>query len=298
MSEANRFFLWRRYYGLHLPLHDAERNTSFEDPEESPPPESPSSTTQPIELGPFPNLSAFWFADWWWNSGNEKSSHELRKLLTLVNTQGFSLTDAFSTNWNATMMSFDADERSSSSSSDETSWFNDADWILTPVTIPVSFHRLMKNPGTRYQTVGNMRHRRLISVIEEKICNVEPGHFHYQPYELFWSPPTNDDTQFDFRVQGELYNSPAFVEAHQKLQNSPQIQGCNRERVVVALMIWSDETHLSSFGSAKLWPVYIFFGNESKYRRSKTSLRLCEHIAYLESVSRIPTAFGVGIEVG
>ncbi|KAH6881005.1 hypothetical protein BKA70DRAFT_1342256 [Coprinopsis sp. MPI-PUGE-AT-0042] len=50
-------------------------------------------------------------------------------------------------------------------------------------------------------------------------------------------------------------------------------------------MFWSDETHLSAFGSAKVWPCYMFFGNESKYQRSKTSLKLCEHIAYFDSLS-------------
>jgi hypothetical protein len=32
----------------------------------------------------------------------------------------------------------------------------------------------------------------------------------------------------------------------------------------------------------------MFFGNESKYRRSKTSLKLCEHVAYFDTVSLPP----------
>ena len=32
-------------------------------------------------------------------------------------------------------------------------------------------------------------------------------------------------------------------------------------------MFWSDSTQLTQFGTAKLWPLYVFFGNESKYRR-------------------------------
>jgi hypothetical protein len=49
-------------------------------------------------------------------------------------------------------------------------------------------------------------------------------------------------------------------------------------------MFASDETHLTSFGHAKVWPVYLFFGNESKYRRGKPSLHLCNHVAYLKKV--------------
>lgn len=50
-------------------------------------------------------------------------------------------------------------------------------------------------------------------------------------------------------------------------------------------MFASDETMLASFGTSKLWPVYMMFGNESKYRRGKSSLKLFEEIAYFQSVS-------------
>ncbi|KAH6885140.1 hypothetical protein BKA70DRAFT_1440533, partial [Coprinopsis sp. MPI-PUGE-AT-0042] len=226
--------------------------------------------------------SAFWFADWWWNGGNEKSTHELQKFLTLVTTEGFSFEDAFTTDWKATIKAFDADEKEDSTKlEDEESWFDDANWIHTPITIPVPFHRFMKNSGTKAETVGQLKHRRIISVIEEKIRNVEHGRFHYQPYELRWSPPSDlgVEGELDLRVQGELYNSPAFVEAHQKLQNSPPIPGCSRERVVVALMFWSDETHLSSFGSAKLWLCISSLGTspnteDQKHRSGSANISL------------------------
>jgi hypothetical protein len=56
------------------------------------------------------------------------------------------------------------------------------------------------------------------------------------------------------------------------------------ERVVVALMFWTDATLLANFGTAKLWPCYMFFGNDSKYRRAKMHLNLCNHVAYFEDV--------------
>ena len=94
-------------------------------------------------------------------------------------------------------------------------------------------------------------------------------------------PPVGDKT---FRVQGELYSSPAFIEAHEEVRKLSPEPGCNLERVVVALMFWSDATHLTAFGNAKLWPLYLYFGNESKYSRSRPSSHLCEHIAYFQSV--------------
>lgn len=49
-------------------------------------------------------------------------------------------------------------------------------------------------------------------------------------------------------------------------------------------MFASDATMLASFGTAKLWPLYLYFGNDSKYRRGKPSENLCEQVAYFEKV--------------
>jgi hypothetical protein len=54
---------------------------------------------------------------------------------------------------------------------------------------------------------------------------------------------------------------------------------------VVALMFASDETVLASFGTSKVWPAYLMFGNESKARRGKSSLKLFEEVAYFQSAS-------------
>jgi hypothetical protein len=37
------------------------------------------------------------------------------------------------------------------------------------------------------------------------------------------------------------------------------------EVAIGVILLWSDSTHLTSFGSASLWPIYLFFGNLSKY---------------------------------
>ena len=43
---------------------------------------------------------------------------------------------------------------------------------------------------------------------------------------------------------------------------------------------------LAAFGTAKLWPLYMFYGNDSKYKRAKPTEKLFETIAYFEKVSR------------
>jgi len=158
-----------------------------------------------------------------------------------------------------------------------------------PVTISVPYESrwgVLSKPGTCPQnyTVDDFYHQSLISIIKKKISGLKDGHqFHFEPYEQHWQ--RNDDVD-PIWTQGKLYTSPAFIEAHQELQDSVAEPGCDLPRVIVALMFWSDVTQLTFFGNAKLWPLCLFIGNESKYCRCKPICHLCEHVAYFQTVSR------------
>jgi len=54
--------------------------------------------------------------------------------------------------------------------------------------------------------------------------------------------------------------------------------------VLIALKIWSDSTSLAQFGNAQMWPIYFFFGNQSKYSRAKPSSFAAHHVAYMPKV--------------
>ena len=86
------------------------------------------------------------------------------------------------------------------------------------------------------------------------------------------------------RVYGEMYTSRAFLESQRELLESPPEPGCRAPRAIIALMFWSDETQLTSFGQAKLWPLYMYLGNNSKYQRVKPTSNLCSHVAYFQQV--------------
>ena len=72
-------------------------------------------------------------------------------------------------------------------------------------------------------------------------------------------------TGHEERIFDELYTSDAWNDAHDEIQKQQLGNGCKLERVITGLMFWSDVTHLTQFGSASAWPVYLFFGNQSKY---------------------------------
>jgi len=155
-------------------------------------------------------------------------------------------------------------------------------WTKTPIKIDIPFHKQTLYPETKEFDAGILHHRKLTSVIWQKLTQPSNHpHLHFEPYELFWQP---NDTARPIRVYGELYTSDAFLQAHHEVQNFIGEPGCNLPCIVLGLMFASNGTQLTTFSDAKLWPVYLMFGNESKDRRSKPSCHAFEHVAYLETV--------------
>lgn len=238
--------------------------------------------------GPFPNKSSFSLADWYWASSN-KSFADFERLISILRAPDFRLNDALSVDWRDAFSTLGANKHDLAEK--DASWIRDSGWLSTPITIDVPFHRTMGDTGSRPFFVGNLQHRSILSVIKEKITNErDMQQFHYYPYRATWKAT---DMSPEVELYGEMYASQAFREAHEEVQRVPLVCGDdpNVERVVVALMFWSDATHLTSFGSASLWPCYLLFGNESKYRRCKPSENLCYQIAYFHSVRALFSAF-------
>ena len=272
-TSRNSFSLFRRYFSRRLPSHDPDSEVDIPNLSDivCTDAEHPASS-----FGPYPNKSSFHLGEWYWNHGVQKSQASFKELVSIVGDVDFQPSDIRGTKWdniNKKLAEGDCDEEWA----DET-----AGWVTSPVKISVPFHRFTSNPGPRDFIITNFHHRPLVSVIREKLSNENDfPYFHYEPYELLWKP---HEEQNPVRIHGELYTSPAFIDAHNSLQQSVGEPGCELPRVVVALMFWSDGTHLTNFGNAKLWPLYMFYGNESKYRRGKPSCKLCEHVAYFETV--------------
>lgn len=280
----NRFGLSRRFLSKEPPRHDPEDIKTLSDlvDEEDDAPLDEACADVDL-LFPYPNKNSFLLGDWYWCDGVQKSQESFRNLLDIVGDSEFDPRDVRDTNWDQINKVIGGSESEGFEWEDE-----DAGWRKSPVTISVPFPRTSQKksaplPKPQNYTIGQFYHRSFTSVIREKICNpIENQGFHYEPFELLWRP---SPTQMPSRVHGELYTSAEFLKVHNDLQESPLEPGCNLPRVVVALMFWSDATHLTSFGNTKLWPLYLGFGNESKYQRCKPSLSLLNHVAYFEKVS-------------
>ncbi|KAK7682685.1 hypothetical protein QCA50_014068 [Cerrena zonata] len=134
-------------------------------------------------------------------------------------------------------------------------------------------------------TVDGLVYRSITEVIKQVWSSPESAEFQYVPFRQFWTHGTSEEHD---RVYGELFTSEAFNEVYEELQSLPPEPDCGLERVVCALMSYSDSTHLASFGDAALWPVYLYFGNQSKYLRACPSSGSCHHIAY---IPKLPDRF-------
>jgi len=284
-TPRNVFGLVRQYFGEQLPTVDPEEHVTLADIS----PLAASESSQPFagqaqprsKWWPFPNKSSFLLGAWHWNDGIQKSQSGFKDLINIVGDPSFNPDDVRHTKWSNVFTTLGGGGPDDEEIDGE--WLDvDAGWRKKRVEITVPFHRRMQDPGTSQFICAELYYRSLVEVIRERICDPHnAAQIHLEPYDLLWK---RSDQHREVKLHGEIYTSDAFREAHDMLQNSPPEPDCELPRVVVALMFWSDATHLTQFGSSQLWPCYMAIGNESKYRRCKPSCNLCSHIAYFQKV--------------
>ncbi|KAJ7758811.1 hypothetical protein DFH07DRAFT_741480 [Mycena maculata] len=147
-------------------------------------------------------------------------------------------------------------------------------------------------------------YRPLLDVMIEAFQSPAFEEFHITPFESRWDPShgrnsDEPDIQLDPPdgpldengmpplpeghqvMYGEIYTSKPMLKAHSEL---PQTATPTLETIIAAYMFYSDSTHLANFGNASLWPLYTFFGNQSKYTRAKPTSNAGHHQAYFPSV--------------
>ncbi|KAG6904246.1 hypothetical protein DXG01_011497, partial [Tephrocybe rancida] len=206
-------------------------------------------------FSPFPNKNSFLLSNWYWNGGAQKSKTDFRRLLRIIGSDEFNPRDVAETAWDS------LDRKLGINDWDREEWqVEDAGWTECSVKISVPFHRYLDNPGVRDYKVPGFYHRPLVAVIHEKLTTKKEdvAHFVLEPYKLLWRLKDGEEP---LPLYGEMYSSTAFLQAHQDLQQSPPEPGCSLPRVVVALMFWSDATHLTQFGNAKITPLYLYFAS-------------------------------------
>ncbi|KIO16448.1 hypothetical protein M407DRAFT_40576, partial [Tulasnella calospora MUT 4182] len=164
-------------------------------------------------------------------------------------------------------------------------------WAESAVTISVPLGKPRPSgqqdfpPAAKFAVPG-LRYRSIVDIVQ-RVIRTDPNvhDFHLHPFRQYVKgqggrPPS--------RVVDDIYSSDAMMEEYEALQRSPREPGCKFERIIFALQFWSDATQLANFGSAKLWPIYMYFGNQPKWARSRSDMHACHDIAYIPS---LPSTF-------
>ena len=132
-------------------------------------------------------------------------------------------------------------------------------------------------------SISGLHYRHITTLIKEAFESPISKNFHLLPFKLFRKFPDCEDSD---HVYSEIYNSDVLLDEHDKVQRRAPTDNptCKRKKVVAALMFWSDATHLTSFGTAKMWPIYLLFGNLSKYIRCQPNSGATKHLAYIPAL--------------
>lgn len=112
---------------------------------------------------------------------------------------------------------------------------------------------------------------------------------HYTPFRKFITQPSATGTDQVDHLTSDLISADVWWEEHDHVQKKIEVgrdgRLCALPCVIAGLVWWPNATQLANFGTAKLWPLYMFLGNQVKYPREKPSASYCYHMAYLPSVS-------------
>jgi len=156
-------------------------------------------------------------------------------------------------------------------------------WIESDVQISIPTGIKDTSGCGKQFSIPGLHRRSLLAVMKAALADVTARHFHFSPFKRIWKPSFGPEQ----RCFDEAFTSDAWLESHNALQKQPNEEGCKLEKVILGLMFWSDSTHLANFGTASVWPLYMYFANLSKYFRGKADSAAAHHVAYIPSVRLI-----------
>ena len=298
-TEPNGFGLYRQY--TRKPHSDPEEILTLEDlvndtvnaPEQhksAPITETPPSVTPPSVTvtnandwyHPFSNITMFRYIHWYLGVSRAVSAVDLDRLASEVILADDFNRDDFR-NFSAARELARLDQYGTTDIP-----FAAADgWEKGSVTlnVPNTKHQYASESESPKFHVSGIHYRPLIEVIKAACRSPRASKYHWIPFQLFHQSHTGP-----LRVYTDIYNSDAMLEEDAKIKS---LQGDlnddpDVEAAILAILLWSDSTHLATFGTASLWPVYMYLGNLSKYDRGRPNARAAYHMAYIPSVSLDP----------
>jgi len=273
-TAPNTFGLWKEY--LYQPSYDPD---AFISPEDLHHPhtsaivrheEGEEEGTEDASL--YSNRSSELLMNWQNSFSSMKSNEETTRLVhsVLLNPQ-FQLSDL--EKFNATN-----ENRKANAAKEKASFLRSFHDASVEINVPSG----SAQEASWMFSISGLHYHHITTLIKEMFESPISKNFHFSPFKLFRKFPNSEDSH---RIYSEIYNSDVLLDEHDKVQRSPTDDAtCKCKKVVAALMFWSDATHLASFGTAKMWPIYLLFGNLSKYIRCQPNSGAMKHLAYIPSL--------------
>ena len=289
-TEPNGFGLYRQY--KRKPRSDPEDLLTLADmidedarPEQQQP--EVTSIEAPCSNGlnffhPFPNATVFRCINWFLEvSGTVSSAAFDRFIHEVALSDDFNRQDLvnFSTareltrldKYGATDLPFSADDG----------------WKEGQVTLhlPKTKVKHASEDASPQVPISGIQYRPIVEVIKAACQNSQAKKYHWVPYKL-----VHQSQDEHVRAYTDIYNSDAMLEEDAEIRALARHHedDPDTEVAILAMLLWSDSTHLAAFGTASLWPIYLYFGNLTKYARGRPNAHAAHHIAYIPSVSINP----------
>ncbi|THU76981.1 hypothetical protein K435DRAFT_703489 [Dendrothele bispora CBS 962.96] len=164
-------------------------------------------------------------------------------------------------------------------------------WIETSVKIPVPCTGVEQSDADApMYELKRVFYRKPLEVIKATFQSPLSKKFHYTPFKLY-QHSDHPSCPEPVRLHSELYNSDAFISEHERVQtrqsdrhHDPEHDQSNIPNALAGMMAWSDATKVGQWGDESMWPIYLYFGNQSKYNRAKPSSFAAHHLAYIPKV--------------
>ena len=282
-TQFNKFGIARAY--RHHPSHDPESFLSVEEL-------SRTSEAMHTNLAegkhvdhsppwPWSNMSIWRLMKWKESGSAHKSDSEVTRLVhEVLQAPDFNIHNL--TNFDASRMTsrLDAAQKEIPLSDP----FGIDGWQCTNVEISVPTREKKKEGNGRKFVVDGFCYRPILDVVRAVFAEASSKHFHLTPFKKLWESPVTGRGQ---RVYDELYTSDAWNQAQDDIMKQRRDNGCKLERVIAGLMFWSNSTQLAQFGHTSVWPLYLFFGNLSKYARANPQSGCCHPIAFMPSIRQM-----------
>jgi hypothetical protein len=290
-SEPDAFGMIRSYQPV-APSHDPEADITLSSTCQAPtlsssnvPGVSSSASAARYQFAPFENVTIARLLQWQNNGAPLKSNAQMDKLVhDVIDVDGFDpdhLKD-FRIRTQLSRLHQHTDQLGVSA---------DDGWQNTTLELP------MPCPGFRQKEVDapklkvtGLLWRNLTAVMKSAWSSKAAQTYHQKPHILKqqYEEGVPEGVR---RAWSEVYNADGVNDEWKKICEELQKKNAKvdlEKYILVMLMIWSDSTHLAQFGTASMWPMYLYFGNQSKYIRNKPSSMAAHHVAYIPSVSMWP----------